>query len=378
MANSGNKHKTDFPLVIGQSDIKERLSKIIDSGRLAHAYLFTGIEGSGRQAMALELARILNCTRSDPLTSREGCDCHSCNNILLWRHPNLYPIFPLPRFDKEDGEAAQKALQDILSVKSKDIYAQVKFPDTGRILIDQIRELRTKLSLTMDRPGVRTIIVYPADRLGDEAANAFLKLLEEPPDNCCIILVSESTHKLLPTIVSRCQLVKFPPLAAVDIVTGLTQNRDIPKETAETAARLAAGSFTRALILTNAETTGKLEDSLEFLRAAATGNAVKITSVVNEWSTLGKRSDTVEMLDYTALWIKDALTWIAFCESEANQHISIPKKEEVIKRLATRYTPDQLQYVWRVVEESRTAIDDNSNVPLALTTLALRINRILT
>ncbi len=373
-----NKPENSFPLVIGQKGLKIGLSKILDGGRLAHAYLFVGPEGSGRLAMALEIARTLNCTRSDPLESRYGCDCKSCCNILKWQHPNLYPIFPMPPSDKDKGAAAQKLLDEILATKTKEIYAPLKLTGTGQILIDQIRELRSKLSLTMDRPGVRTIIVQPAERLRDEAANAFLKLLEEPPDNCCLLLISESTRELLPTIVSRCQIMRFPPLLREDIYDGLTTRLGVQPEIAESASRLAIGNFTRAMALVKGDTAEKLEESLKFLRASATGNAAKISEIVDSWSSREARIETEEKLTYAGLWIRDALAWQAFHGESIDDLLSITDQNTVIEKMAARYSVEQLASAWRTLEESRQAIDDNSIISLALTALAVRIHRILT
>jgi len=372
-----NKPENSFPLVIGQKDIKIGLSKILGGDRLAHAYLFVGPEGSGRLAMALEIARTLNCTRSDPLESRYGCDCKSCRNILRWQHPNLYPIFPMPPVDKDKGAAAQKLLAEILAAKTREIYAPLKLIGTGQILIDQIRELRSKLSLTMDRPGVRTIIVQPAERIRDEAANAFLKLLEEPPDNCCILLISESTRELLPTIVSRCQIMRFPPLPREDIYDGLTGRLGVQPEMTESASRLAIGNFTRAMALAEGDTAEKLEESLKFLRASATGNAAKISEIVDSWSSREARIETEEKLTYAGLWIRDALAWQAFRGESIDDLLSITDQNTVIEKMAARYSVEQLVSAWRSLEESRQAIDDNSIISLALTALAVRIHRIL-
>ena len=204
--------KLPFPSIIGQVEARRILWKALRHKRLAHAYLFTGMEGVGRMALALELARVLNCSQDPLVSATEDCDCRSCVNIRNWRHPNLIGLFPLPNIDKDKGEEADRVFAEIIALKSSDPYAPLKLVGTGRILIDQVREIRSRLSLTSDRIGKRVVIIQPADRMTDEASNAILKLLEEPPDDCCLLLITESIRLLMPTIVSRCQVIRFAPL----------------------------------------------------------------------------------------------------------------------------------------------------------------------
>lgn len=347
---------------------------------MAHAYLFIGPEGCGKLAMALEIARILNCTEAVTIESLQGCDCKSCDRIRRWQHPNLYPVFPLPRLDKLDKNkvpVAQSVLQDIITRKTENIYTPLILADTGRILTDQIHDLRSKLSLIMDRPGVRVIIVHPSERLRDEPANAFLRLLEEPPDKCCLILTAESTRDLLPTIVSRCQTIKFAPLTREEIKEEIVNRWHKPAEIAETAARLSGGSFSRAISLLQGDASDQLSKSLEFLRAAVMGNAEKITEIVESWSNRVERMEAKEKMSYTSFWIKDAMIWKALGEENALEHLSITNQDNVIEKMAVRYSDKQLSSIWQALEETRRAIDDNCIIPLALTALALKINRIL-
>jgi len=373
--NINNDDTKLFPSVVSQTEIKQHFNRILDGTRMAHAFLFIGQEGTGRLAMALEIARVMNCESSSQTDTRKGCNCNSCRNILSWQHPNLYPIFPLPPLDKNKGEDAQLVFREIISSKAANIYAPLKLSGTGRILIDQIRELRSKLSLVMDRPGKRIIIVQPAERMRDEAANAFLKLLEEPPHDCCLILSATSTRDLLPTIISRCQVVKLPPLKQEDIANALVDRLRITVEKAETAARLSQGSFTRAMQLTDEDTIVKLEEGLDFLRSSVMGNVPKIINLA-ESLTRAQRSEVIEKLTGTSFWIRDALTLRAFGD-DAGKHRVTSGEEDAIAKIASRYSNDQLQRIWHEIEGARVAVDENGNVPLILIALSINIRRIV-
>jgi len=367
-----------FPAVIGQVKVRQQLFKILASGRLAHAYLFVGPAGSGRAAMALELARVLNCPSGAEKSAFEECNCNSCRQIRRWQHPNLLPLFPLPRITKKaDEEKVNRELEKILAARADDPYAPLKLSGSGQILIEHIRDFRRSLSLAPDRPGVRTAIIQPADQMTEESANALLKHLEEPPDRCCLLLIAQSTRGLLPTIVSRCQVVRFAPLSVEQLTEALIRRRSQSDKAAESAARLASGSYARSMALSEGGTTDNLEDGLEFLRTAAVGNALKLTAFIDSWTAASRRLELAERLSYITVWLRDALIWKSFGPDKARTYLQTAGQESVIGRMAARYEEDQLDRVWQEIEETRISVGDNANMPLALMTLALKIHRIL-
>ena len=366
-----------FQTVIGQAGARLTLFKALSSDRLAHAYLFVGLMGTGRSALALDLARVTNCPKGAVISAQEGCDCKSCRNMLRWQHPNLNVLFPLPPSDKEKGAATDKALEEIVSSKALDPYAPLKITGSGRILIDQVRQLRNRLALTSDSNSTRVIIIQPADRMTDESANALLKLLEEPPEGSCLLLLTESLRSILPTIVSRCQVVNFAPVSNDDIAYALHERKKLSKEEAESIARLAFGSYTRALGLLEGDIRISLEAGLEFLRAATVGNAEKVGIIVDNWSRDGSRTNAKELLTYMAVWLKDALIWKVFPPDEARMFLLTSGQHTVIERIAELYQPDQLSHAWCAIEDARSAVDSNAGLNVIYTVLAIKIHRIL-
>ncbi|MDP8229251.1 MAG: hypothetical protein P9M15_07350, partial [Candidatus Electryoneaceae bacterium] len=299
----------------------------------------------------------------------------SCRTMKAWRHQNLYPLFPLPRLDKNKGEDAEKALNEILDVKSADPYAPIKVVGTGRILIDQIRELRDRLSLTTNESGVRVIVIHPAERMNDQASNALMKTLEEPPEQCCFILTTPSTRDMFPTIVSRCQILTFSPLSVDEITSALMNRLSAPEGQARAAALISDGNYTQAVGLVGEETLTKLMDGLEFLRMAAVKNNPQIAAMVDKWLKDGSRVDTASRLKYIAIWLKDAMIWRAFGRRGVDGHLSTFGREQVIERLAARYSLQSLELIYRELEEAVLAIDANVNIQLVLIALAVKMKR---
>lgn len=157
-----------------QKEIAAQLHHSLERGRLAHAYLFAGPRGSGKEAMARTLAKALNCSEKD----HDSCDrCDSCRRVEEGVHPDVYWVRP----------------------ESK----------SRRIQIDQMREFMKSVNLRSSMGGVKVGIVADADCLGEEAANAFLKTLEEPPAQTIILLLTADPQRLLPTILSRCLRISF-------------------------------------------------------------------------------------------------------------------------------------------------------------------------
>lgn len=369
-----------FPEVIGQERVKRLFTRIIRSGRLAHGYLFVGPDGCGRLAMALELGRTLNCPAGGTAPEGKPCSCDSCRRFRKLLHPNLHLIIPLPRLTKKGDEAvAGEALMEFISKKGADPYAPPPqtASGTGQILIDHIREIRNQLSLVQDRPGVRIVIIDPADRMTEEAANALLKHLEEPPERCCLILVAGSTRDLLPTIVSRCQFVRFAVLSRGEIAAALTARRALPAAEAAAVARLAAGSYTRATVLVEGETTGRLETALRFLRAAARGHAPELTALADEWTRSGSRRELTDRLGYISIWLQDALTWNICGETERKGRQLIMEQDRVVERIASRYQASRIGLALHEIEEAQLAIEANINPALTLLALGLKMRRIL-
>jgi DNA polymerase-3 subunit delta' len=160
------------PVVAGQ------LQRSLERGRIAHAYLFYGPRGSGKEAMARTLAKALNCLEKDS----DSCDhCDSCRRIDETVHPDVYWVRP----------------------ESK----------SRRITVDKIREFERAINLKPTIARMKVGMIVDADCMNEEAANAFLKTLEEPPAQTVILLLTAEPQRLLPTVLSRCLRISFGPTA---------------------------------------------------------------------------------------------------------------------------------------------------------------------
>ena len=202
------------PLILGHKGEIALLSRAVTSNRVAHAYLFTGIDGVGKRLTARWLALALNCEERE-LAGEVITPCGICK----------------PCTGLNNGSSLN--------------FIEIG-PEKGYLKIERIRELQRELRFRVDS-GWRVVVVTDADSMQKAASNAFLKTLEEPGRNTVIILVSSKASLLLPTILSRCQRINFGPLATTTVEEILERSFSFSHGEAVSAAALALGSVSRAL-----------------------------------------------------------------------------------------------------------------------------------
>ncbi|MCK4384794.1 MAG: AAA family ATPase, partial [candidate division Zixibacteria bacterium] len=198
-----------FANVLNQEIPKKILSGALKKDMLASAYLFYGEVGTGKWALALELAKAINCENDE----NQGCDnCLSCRKIDKLIHPDVKVIFPVP-FSSAKTQAQldkrQEEMERFKKEKIKDPYTIVKFEKNVNIPVDQIREMQRQLCLKPFEGKRKVVIIAEVENMHPASANSLLKTLEEPPPDSNLILTTTDINQLLPTVVSRCQQIRF-------------------------------------------------------------------------------------------------------------------------------------------------------------------------
>jgi len=323
MTDKADNAEVRFENLVGQDRVREILSRGITRKRLPHAFLFLGPDGVGKEAAALDLAKTLLC-RSDH--QRRGqtpevlpCGkCDSCTQFAKLAHHSLRLIFPLPK-PKEGStdEAAadtytgaqQKQIEELLAAKANDPYTPLIIPGGQEILIEHVRALRQEFRLTSFSGGWRVVILSQADRLRVEAANAFLKLLEEPPDDVMFILTSSHESRLLSTIVSRCQVLRFQQLPINLIMDELKTRFKANEEKAAYCARLSGGSWHEAVRWLGGDPSAEMQKVVDFLRELVRGDPGVRDNLVDTWAQAGSGEFT-NLLVLTSKWLRDVQKYL--------------------------------------------------------------------
>jgi DNA polymerase-3 subunit delta' len=362
-----------WPRVIGQQRVKEILLSALRSERLPHAYLFYGGEGVGKDAMALELARLLHCERGGEVACGQ---CDSCARVSTGQHPDVRLVTALP-VGKGEGsddtplgkltEAELKLVQEQHRQKAENPYSRISLPRANIIKVNSIREVRRESSMSTFDKQRRVFIISDADLMGDEASNTLLKTLEEPSGDTMFILTTAHREALLPTILSRCQNVRFDPLTEEEIRAALIEREKVDGERASLAARLSNGSYTRALDLLDEDMLQERNDVLSFIRNAIAPNVVSLSTMIDGLAEGKDRERVTRFLAVMLMWFRDALVLI-----QGGDVINLDQQED-LKRFVARFPGADLIQVLADVEKAMFLISRNVHIKLALLQLAVQL-----
>ena len=305
--------------IIGNERIKKILQRAILENRIAHAYLFTGQEGVGKDAFAIQFAKVVNCLhpqKSDE--SIESCDeCKSCKFFDKLTHPNFEYIFAVPSGKSDSSsdnpidkltEAQIEEIKSQIELKTEDNFHKITLGGSLSIRVNAIRDAKRKLSLSQSNSGRRFLLVSEAEKMNNESANAFLKTLEEPHENVTIILTTSKPDAILQTIKSRCQLIKFGTLPDELIAQKLNHDMNIEMSKAIFAASLSMGSYTKAVESFDSNLISLRETIIEILRKSLKKKnyRIELYDIITKFIKDTDKSQIVKALQLLILWFRDA------------------------------------------------------------------------
>lgn len=278
-----------FDKIIGNERIKKTFRHLIKERRVPNAVLFAGEEGIGKKLFARELAKSFVC-----LNSTDGEACDKCRNCLRASH------LEIPKSEKKED------YHRVFFTEHPDIGFVVQFKT--RVLVDSIRALEKEANFRPFEANARFFIIDNADKMNDAAANALLKTLEEPPNSSYIFLISSRPAVLLPTILSRCQIVRFAPISEKEIETHLLQTKEFSPDDAKIAAKLAQGSLGRALEIDSEKFRAWRETMLDVLKSLTGRRNYSVLLQTAEKMNDAKNKDDYEnFLEVLQTLIRDVL-----------------------------------------------------------------------
>jgi DNA polymerase-3 subunit delta' len=294
----------------GHDAVRDQFQSAARRGRLGQAFLFVGPEGVGKAHFARELAKALLCER--PPTPLTPCDvCQACQQVAVETHPDLL------RLRTPEGK--------------------------HELPIAEMREFCSLLARTPARGGRRIGIVEDADQFNLESANAFLKSLEEPPRGTILILIATGTDRQLPTILSRCQVVRFNPLAAADLDAILVEKGVSDPKLRSRLVTLSRGSVARALAL-NSEEVWKFREDLLAGMTAERPDFTKLAKLCLEFvegagkESLGQRHRASVAVGFLIDCLRQALRLLV----EASVTGIEPEESRKLQNFAMRIGPDRV------------------------------------
>ena len=373
----------NFSDILGQEHLKNHLIKSTDNGRISHAQLFVGKEGSGVLPMAIAYAQyILSSTSNDRESS-----ILKCEKLM---HPDLHFAFPVASNDKIKSHPVSKLFLEEWRefVKTSPYGNLFEWLQSigienkqGQIGVDEAEDIVKSLKLKSYEGGYKIMIIWMADKMNTSAANKLLKLLEEPPEKTVFILTAENEEQIITTIKSRCQILQFPLLSEADIVKGLQELEGTDPPIASQIAQQADGNFNKALHLLHNDNADKQFEQwfIVWVRAAfkAKGNAAVIQDLI-EWSeTIAKsgRETQKRFLNYCLQFFRQALLLNYSADSLVFLEPASPNFK--LENFAPYIHSGNIVDINKELNDAIYHIERNGNPKIILLDLSIKLTRLL-
>ena len=371
-----------FNQIIGQEHIKKHLKVSAENGRIPHAQLFVGKEGSGTLPMAIAYAQFLLCNFSD---NADVCNL-KCDKL---QHPDLHFAYPVTSNENvKKHPVSSLFLQDWRSFIETQPYGSLfnwlqhigVENKQGIIGVDEAEEVVKKLRLKSYEGGFKVMIIWMAEKMNIAAANKLLKLIEEPPEKTVFILITESEEQIINTIKSRCQALHFPALSEQDISNTLVVDHQVSDNDAAKIAHQAEGNFNKALHLLQNDSSDIIFEEwfVAWIRTAfkAKGNAAVVQQLI-EWSdTIEKtgRETQKRFLDYCLQFFRQALLLnyksdnLVFMETKTGFDLS---------KFAPFVHAGNILEIEKELNDAMYHIERNGNPKIILLDLSMKLTRFL-
>ena len=321
-----------FHDIIGHEQIKDHFQKAIANNKVSHAYILTGEAGMGRKSLANAFALTLLCEKG----KSEPCmECHACKQVLSGNHPDL-------------------------------IYISHEKP--GTIGVDDIREqINDTIMVRPYSSYYKIYIVDEAEKMTQQAQNALLKTIEEPPSYAVIILLTTNQEMFLPTILSRCVQLKLKPLKNFVVKGYLTDHLHVPEADADIYVAFARGNLGRAISLASSDDFKLLRQ--EVLHLLKHIKEMDISELLDYIKKLKEENlDIYECLDFMQLWYRDVLLY----KVTKDINLLVFKDEyAAIKENSKLSGYDGLEKILDAIDKARIRLDANVNMDLAMELMLL-------
>ena len=319
--------------VVGHKWAVDLLKRALASGRVAHAYLLTGPPQIGKRSLALNFAQALNCL-SDNNEEKPCGQCLACSKIAHGNHPDVQII---------EGE-------------------------NGTLKIAQMRTLRHEAALSPLEGRWKVYIIRQMEQATAEAANCLLKTLEEPPSNVILMLTASEAEALLPTIVSRCQVLNLRPLATETVQASLQERWGVDAERAQLLARLSGGRLGWAVTASqNDAILARREKHLDEMMALMGQGRVERLEYAQQ---LSRNPEAVpELLHLWLSWWRDLL----LAASGSSVGITNVDSEDTLRIQAQRYSLGQVRNFVEALRAAAWRLERNANTRLTLEVLMLSL-----
>ena len=393
-----------FRDIIGQVAARQQLTELVQHNRLSHALLFLGREGSGALGLALAFAQYIVCdtvngkrkdepslfgegtpaTTQSALTHTDSCNtCSSCSKASKYAHPDIhfsYPVVPRKPGDKpKSTDYIAEWREFIQQHVYGNVFDWLQFIGAdnkqGNITAAECADIINKLNLKSFESGYKILIMWMPEYLGKEG-NKLLKLIEEPPANTLFILVAENESQVLPTILSRCQLVKIPALNNADLANALEERAKLGVDQARQIASISEGNYREALQLLQHAGEDWMDLLREWLNAILKNGPGAQVKWIEEVGKLGREKQK-QFLRYFNHLLEQSVR-LKSMGAESSHARQMPEKErDFALRLNKMADINQQQAIIEELDKAAYYIERNAHGKMLFHALTIKLYHII-
>ncbi|RAV29375.1 DNA polymerase III subunit [Sinomicrobium soli] len=376
-----------FKDILGQEHIKKHLTVSADQQRIPHAQLFVGNEGSGVLPMAIAYARYVLCGNQGGENDTGNASCNLKFDHLA--HPDLHFAFPVAGNSRVKSHPVSNHFleewRQFLKQKPYgtlfEWYQSLGIENKqGQIGVDEAQDIVKSLSLKSYEGGYKVMIIWMAEKMNIAAANKLLKLIEEPPQKTLFLLLAKDEGQILQTILSRCQILHFPPLSEIAVRTGLTA-RGIPENEAVKIAHQANGDYNKALVLADKDQNDLTFETwfITWVRTAfrARGNKAAIHDLIawgEEIAATGRETQKL-FLHYCMDVFRQAL--LLNYNAPSLVFMEFRTESFRLEKFAPFVSGNNINGINGELQDAIYHIERNGNAKIILTDLSIKLTRLL-
>lgn len=364
------------------AELKDRLIRSVRDSKVPHALLFQGKMGALNLPLALAFSTYLHCEQR---TATDACGtCAACTLNRKFIHPDTHFAFPVGNMKSDLGEKDEDKLRNDLLKTWREFLLKEPFGSADDWLAfyggqdkqpiisrESGREIIRALSLKPFQSKVKVMVIWQPEHMHPSAANSLLKILEEPRPHTYFLLVSNQAQQLLPTILSRTQIVTVPLTSDDDIRAELRKQGISDGEKLEKAVGLAEGDLNAALHLVREEEGQEAQRLQEFLRSSFRLDPAKLLPMSEEFHS-ADRMDQRLFLEYGLMVIRETLLALSGAEK---LHRARGSEQEFIRKFSTVMSVNRVGRLMNLFNDSLYQLERNGSAKMIFMDLALSVNK---
>jgi DNA polymerase III subunit delta' len=367
-----------FSDIVGLDEVKYKLIASVKNKHVAHAQLFSGSEGSANLALAIAFAQFINCE-----DKQEADSCGSCSSCIQYKkmaHPDLHLVFPLTSVEKIDKDDLKNHLtKQFRAFVRENPFATLH--EWGQFIgsenkqfnipVDEGREILRSVSLKAFQAEYKVVLIWLAEFMNVQTANAILKVLEEPPGKTLFFLVTNHSEKLLATILSRCQMLSIRTFNTDETASYLIKNKICELERATEVATIADGNLSKAIQIGKGEVDSSYAQFREWMKNCFSVSYEKKLIFTDDLAKIG-RENQKSLLQYGMQIVRE----IMMIKSDAIALVKHDAEEKnFIINISKSVREDALEQFYLELNEAYHQIDRNGNAKLIFFDTSVRLSR---